>query len=73
MIYRFEQEWNVDVVLQPDLVWRRHPRLVVFDMDSTLITQEVIELMAETIKEPADLAARVGGYYSPSHAGRVGV
>ncbi|KFG80450.1 phosphoserine phosphatase [Metarhizium anisopliae] len=59
MIYRFEQEWNVDVVLQPDVVWRRHPRLVVFDMDSTLITQEVIELMAETIKEPADLAARV--------------
>ncbi|OAA47083.1 phosphoserine phosphatase [Metarhizium rileyi] len=59
MIYRFEQEWNVDVVLQLDLVWRRHPRLVVFDMDSTLITQEVVELMAETIKEPADLAARV--------------
>ncbi|KAL3965059.1 hypothetical protein ACCO45_002063 [Purpureocillium lilacinum] len=25
---------------QTDLVWRRHPRLVVFDMDSTLITQE---------------------------------
>jgi len=59
MIYRFEQEWNVDVVLQRDLLWRRHPRLVVFDMDSTLITQEVIELMAETIKEPADLATRV--------------
>lgn len=59
MIYRFEQEWNVDVVLQRDLVWRRHPRLVVFDMDSTLITQEVIELMAETIKEPANLAVQV--------------
>ncbi|GAB0137953.1 hypothetical protein EsDP_00006203 [Epichloe bromicola] len=59
MIYRFEQEWNVDVVLQRDVVWRRNPRLVVFDMDSTLITQEVIELMAETIKDPPDLAARV--------------
>lgn len=59
MIYRFEQEWNVDVVLQRDSVWRRHPRLVVFDMDSTLIEQEVIELMAETIKDPADLAVRV--------------
>ncbi|GJN69299.1 hypothetical protein PLIIFM63780_000511 [Purpureocillium lilacinum] len=59
MIYRFEQEWNVDVALQRDLVWRRHPRLVVFDMDSTLITQEVIELMAETIKDPPNLAARV--------------
>lgn len=59
MIYRFEQEWNVDVVLQRDVVWRRHPRLVVFDMDSTLITQEVIELMAETLASPPDLAARV--------------
>lgn len=59
MIYRFEQEWNVDVVLQRDSVWRRHPRLVVFDMDSTLITQEVIDLLAEEIKEPADLGARV--------------
>ncbi|KAG6002217.1 hypothetical protein E4U21_003308 [Claviceps maximensis] len=59
MIYRFEQEWNVDVILQRDLVWRRNPRLVVFDMDSTLITQEVIELMAETIKNPPDLAVRV--------------
>ncbi|KAG5967970.1 hypothetical protein E4U58_002055 [Claviceps cyperi] len=58
-IYRFEQEWNVDVILQRDLVWRRNPRLVVFDMDSTLITQEVIELMAETIKDPPDLAVRV--------------
>ncbi|KJZ72556.1 hypothetical protein HIM_08080 [Hirsutella minnesotensis 3608] len=59
MIYRFEREWNVDVVLQPDLVWRRHPRLVVFDMDSTLITQEVIELLAETVKDPPNLSARV--------------
>jgi phosphoserine phosphatase len=59
MIYRFEQEWNVDVVLQKESVLRRHPRLVVFDMDSTLITQEVIDLLAEHIKDPPDLAARV--------------
>ncbi|KAH6887969.1 HAD-like domain-containing protein [Thelonectria olida] len=59
MIYRFEQEWNVDVVLQKDSVWRRHPRLVVFDMDSTLITQEVIDLLADTIKDPPDLPQRV--------------
>lgn len=58
-IYRFEQEWNVDVVLQRETVWRRHPRLVVFDMDSTLITQEVIDLLAETIKDPPNLAERV--------------
>lgn len=58
-IFRFEQEWNVDVILQRDTVWRRHPRLVVFDMDSTLITQEVIDLLAETVKDPPDLPARV--------------
>lgn len=59
LIYRFEREWNVDVALQRDLLWRRHPRLVVFDMDSTLITQEVIDLLAATIADPPDLAARV--------------
>lgn len=59
LIYRFEREWNVDVVLQRDSLWRRHPRLVVFDMDSTLITQEVIDLLAATVTDPPDLAARV--------------
>ncbi|SPQ19692.1 32060653-9924-422a-90cf-60b0915d560f [Thermothielavioides terrestris] len=59
LIYRFEREWNVDVALRDDSLWRRYPRLVVFDMDSTLITQEVIDLLAATIKDPPDLAARV--------------
>ncbi|KAK4125045.1 phosphoserine phosphatase serb [Parathielavia appendiculata] len=59
LIYRFEREWNVDVALRVDNLWRRYPRLVVFDMDSTLITQEVIDLLAATIKDPPDLAARV--------------
>lgn len=59
MIYRFEQEWNVDVNLQRESVFRRYPRLVVFDMDSTLITQEVIDLLAENISDPPDLAERV--------------
>ncbi|TQW00663.1 hypothetical protein V2A60_001724 [Cordyceps javanica] len=63
-IYRFEQEWNVDVVLRRDAVWRRHPRLVVFDMDSTLITQEVIDLLAREVTGGGpgggeDLGARV--------------
>ncbi|KEY65753.1 hypothetical protein S7711_05582 [Stachybotrys chartarum IBT 7711] len=61
MIYRFEQEWNVDVILQRDTIWRRHPRLVVFDMDSTLITQEVIDLLAETVQDPPNLAELVAG------------
>ncbi|ORY55651.1 phosphoserine phosphatase serb [Pseudomassariella vexata] len=59
LIYRFEREWNIDVALQPDTPWRRYPRLVVFDMDSTLITQEVIDLMAATMTEPADLAHNI--------------
>ncbi|KAK3383567.1 HAD-like domain-containing protein [Lasiosphaeria ovina] len=59
LIYRFEREWNTDVVLRSDTLWRRYPRLVVFDMDSTLITQEVIDLLAATIQDPPDLGARV--------------
>jgi phosphoserine phosphatase len=49
LIYRFEREWNVDVILQADTVLRRYPRLVVLDMDSTLIEQEVIDLIAASI------------------------
>ncbi|RDW76999.1 hypothetical protein BP6252_05052 [Coleophoma cylindrospora] len=49
LLYRFEREWNVDVILQPDTVLRRYPQLVVFDMDSTLIEQEVIDLIAASI------------------------
>ncbi|KAH7158198.1 HAD-like domain-containing protein [Dactylonectria estremocensis] len=71
MIYRFEQEWNVDVVLQRDAVWRRHPRLVVFDMDSTLITQEVIDLLAEAIKEPPNLSQLVAAITHRSMLGEL--
>ncbi|RDW64249.1 hypothetical protein BP5796_10751 [Coleophoma crateriformis] len=49
LLYRFEREWNVDVILQPDTVLRRYPQLVVFDMDSTLIEQEVIDLIAASM------------------------
>ncbi|CEJ86281.1 hypothetical protein VHEMI04062 [[Torrubiella] hemipterigena] len=59
MIYRFEREWNVDVILQHDVLWRRHPRLVVFDMDSTLITQEVIDLLAEELEGDAEISTKV--------------
>lgn len=37
---------GVDVALQPHDVFRRHKRLVVMDMDSTLIRQEVIDEIA---------------------------
>ena len=48
-IWRFEREWNVEVVLQWEGVFRRHKRLAVFDMDSTLIQQEVIDEIARFI------------------------
>ncbi|KAI1472281.1 phosphoserine phosphatase serb [Daldinia caldariorum] len=71
LIYRFEREWNVDVVLQHDTLWRRYPRLVVFDMDSTLITQEVIDLLAATITDPPDLAAKVADITSRAMHGEL--
>ena len=40
-------ELDVDVAFQEDNVFRRNRRLVVFDMDSTLIEAEVIDLLAD--------------------------
>jgi phosphoserine phosphatase len=60
-IYNFEREWNCEVILQPDTVFRRHKRLCVFDMDSTLIEQEVIDEIAAYIgvqREVCEITAR---------------
>ena len=40
-------ELDVDVAYQEDNIFRRHRRLVVFDMDSTLIEAEVIDELAK--------------------------
>ncbi|KZF19300.1 phosphoserine phosphatase [Xylona heveae TC161] len=48
-IWRFERQWNVEVVFQRESVFRKHKRLAVFDMDSTLIQQEVIDEIARAI------------------------
>lgn len=40
------QEYGVDISFQEDNIYRRNRRLVVFDMDSTLIQQEVIDEIA---------------------------
>jgi len=40
------QEFDLDVSFQHDTVYRRHRRLVAFDMDSTLIRTEVIDELA---------------------------
>ncbi|KAJ3274513.1 hypothetical protein HDV01_002641 [Terramyces sp. JEL0728] len=45
-LFEFGQETLIDVALQLDEPYRRQKRLVVFDMDSTLIRQEVIDELA---------------------------
>lgn len=44
---RAADELNVDIALQADSLQRRHRRLAVFDMDSTLIEAEVIDELAK--------------------------
>jgi phosphoserine phosphatase len=49
LIDAFEKEWNVQLVFQRHSVFRRYKRLAVFDMDSTLIQQEVIDEIARKL------------------------
>lgn len=57
-IWKFEQEWNVEVVLQKESVFRKHKRLAVFDMDSTLIQEEVIDEIARFIGLEKEVSVR---------------
>nr|CAG8446237.1 3521_t:CDS:2 [Entrophospora candida] len=45
-LFQLSRSYYTDVALQPYDIFRRHKRLVVFDMDSTLIQQEVIDEIA---------------------------
>lgn len=56
-ISRFELEWNVECVFQLDTIHRRYKRLAVFDMDSTLIQQEVIDEIASLIGVEKEVSA----------------
>jgi len=40
-------EMDIDIALQEDSIFRRHRRLIAFDMDSTLIDTEIIDQLAE--------------------------
>ncbi len=44
---RISSELNVDIAFQEDSMYRRNRRMVVFDMDSTLIEAEVIDELAK--------------------------
>jgi phosphoserine phosphatase len=55
------QGLDIDVAVQRENLYRRSKRLVVFDMDSTLIAQEVIDEVARAVgcyEEVAGLTAR---------------
>lgn len=56
-ILAFEKQWDVELVFQKDGAFRRHKRLAVFDMDSTLIQQEVIDEIARKIGVEAQVSA----------------
>ncbi|KAI4936831.1 uncharacterized protein J4E92_001556 [Alternaria infectoria] len=56
-VSRFEREWNVECVFQSDTIHRRYKRLAVFDMDSTLIQQEVIDEIASLIGVEKEVSA----------------
>lgn len=45
-IFKFSRDTGIDIALKRDSVFARNKRLVVFDMDSTLIQQEVIDELA---------------------------
>lgn len=52
---------EMDIAIQQDNIWRRNRRLVCFDMDSTLIQSEVIDMMAEAAgvgEKVSDITAR---------------
>ena len=61
-VREFEQRCSCDVVLQEENSYRRHKRLVVFDMDSTLIEQEVIDEIADFVGVKKEVAVS-GPFY----------
>jgi len=68
---------DVDLAFQQDTMYRRHRRLVVFDMDSTLIEAEVIDELAkaagvgEQVSEITERAMRGEIDFSESFRSRV--
>lgn len=46
-LFNLCSDMGTDVALQPDDIYRRNKRLVIMDMDSTLIQQEVIDELAK--------------------------
>lgn len=72
-------ELGVDIAFQEDSIYRRNRRMVVFDMDSTLIEAEVIDELAkeagvgEQVAEITEQAMRGEIDFTESFARRVGL
>jgi phosphoserine phosphatase SerB len=59
-IFELTSTYKTDIALQVDDVYRKNKRLIVFDMDSTLIQQEVIDEIARhagVVKEVSAITA----------------
>ena len=54
---RISEDWDLDVAVQEDNIYRRNRRLVCFDMDSTLIRTEVIDELARAAGVGEQVAA----------------
>ena len=76
---KLSSELNVDVAVQEDNAYRRNRRLVCFDMDSTLIEQEVIDELAieagvgEQVAEITERAMQGELDFQASFRARVGL
>ncbi len=67
VIQRTCDEVGVDTIIQPDSPFRQRRRLVVFDMDSTLIEGEVINTLAEA----AQVGEKVSDITAQAMAGKL--
>ncbi|MDQ7054776.1 MAG: phosphoserine phosphatase SerB [candidate division KSB1 bacterium] len=67
VIQRTCDEVGVDTIIQPDTPFRQRRRLVVFDMDSTLIEGEVINTLAEA----AQVGDKVSDITAQAMAGKL--
>lgn len=55
-ILHLSKEFEIDIAIQADGLFRRSKRLVVFDMDSTLITNEIIDEFAKKVRRTEEVA-----------------
>jgi phosphoserine phosphatase len=56
--YELSSSQQVDIAIQADNVYRQHKRLIVLDMDSTLIQQEVIDELARLVGVEGEVGVR---------------